>query len=364
MIRILAAEIQGIEAGTGCRFNGRAYQFTHQITLFIGCFARDYSPRRMQNTNLLTCLDIGLNALVRRIKSPRGAKTRIPESLVYASSVYRHIEKASVRMTIATKHPSAYEENLYTWEICYGKNNILTGLHLLAEEYRKNVINENNSSLPLLIKYNGSSNFSLKMDDAWGLVGLEVSKSFSCSLLPIWLIKHQSMAHENWFNPDTTEFLRGEVSTELANTIIKKNDQRIDKHLEVVRETISKFIPYVKDIRVAGNELAATIYTDCSFTNKRFGLINEIPEKEVRLIALIGDICARLSLLNPESENPLLGEGIILIDQIDLIIPDYWVILEFCKFLGETFPNCQFILTNWGRELGEVNPIVNLGQQY
>ncbi len=62
------------------------------------------------------------------------------------------------------------------------------------------------------------------------------------------------------------------------------------------------------------------------------------------LFGLLGDITRRLMLLNPVSNKPLLGNGIVLIDEIELHLHPSWqqkVILT----LVESFPNIQFILT-------------------
>lgn len=61
------------------------------------------------------------------------------------------------------------------------------------------------------------------------------------------------------------------------------------------------------------------------------------------LFGLVGDIARRLILLNPISSNPLNGNGIVLIDEIELHLHPSWqqkVILT----LMESFPNVQFIL--------------------
>jgi predicted ATP-binding protein involved in virulence len=65
---------------------------------------------------------------------------------------------------------------------------------------------------------------------------------------------------------------------------------------------------------------------------------------EKGFITLIGDIARRLAIANPESKNPLLGEGIILIDEIELHLHPSWQI-EIISQLRSTFPNCQFIVT-------------------
>lgn len=59
---------------------------------------------------------------------------------------------------------------------------------------------------------------------------------------------------------------------------------------------------------------------------------------------MIGDIARRLVIANPTLNNPLEGEGIILIDEIELHLHPKWQ-SEIVKNLTNVFPNCQFILT-------------------
>ncbi|MDP3009394.1 MAG: AAA family ATPase [Methylococcales bacterium] len=61
-------------------------------------------------------------------------------------------------------------------------------------------------------------------------------------------------------------------------------------------------------------------------------------------MALVGDIARRLAILNPALENPLEGEGIILIDEVDMHLHPKWQRIIIGR-LNTTFPNCQFILT-------------------
>lgn len=51
----------------------------------------------------------------------------------------------------------------------------------------------------------------------------------------------------------------------------------------------------------------------------------------------------RLAIANPKS-NPLLGKGIILIDEIDLHLHPKWQQMIVPQLL-QVFPNCQFILS-------------------
>ena len=72
--------------------------------------------------------------------------------------------------------------------------------------------------------------------------------------------------------------------------------------------------------------------------------VAQLSQGEKSLMALVGDIARRLAMLNPALENPLAGDGIVLIDEVDLHLHPSWQ-RRLCERLTETFPNCQFVLT-------------------
>jgi predicted ATP-binding protein involved in virulence len=70
----------------------------------------------------------------------------------------------------------------------------------------------------------------------------------------------------------------------------------------------------------------------------------------------VGDLARRLSLLNTDKENPLEGEGVVLIDEIDLHLHPKWQ-RSVVASLERTFPNCQFIITTHSPQVvGELPP--------
>ncbi|MDR2757181.1 MAG: AAA family ATPase [Planctomycetaceae bacterium] len=82
--------------------------------------------------------------------------------------------------------------------------------------------------------------------------------------------------------------------------------------------------------------------------------LSQLSDGEKNLIALTGDLAQRLSIANPTLENPLEGEGVILIDEIDLHLHPQWQRMILPK-LTATFPNCQFIVSTHSPQiLGEI----------
>jgi predicted ATP-binding protein involved in virulence len=71
---------------------------------------------------------------------------------------------------------------------------------------------------------------------------------------------------------------------------------------------------------------------------------SQLSSGERTLIALVADLTRRLCLANPNSENPLKGNGIVLIDEIDVHLHPKWQQKVVMK-LQEVFPNVQFVVT-------------------
>jgi predicted ATP-binding protein involved in virulence len=72
--------------------------------------------------------------------------------------------------------------------------------------------------------------------------------------------------------------------------------------------------------------------------------VDWLSDGEKSLLAMIGDLAKRLAIANPDMENPLAGEGIVLIDEVDLHMHPAWQRMIVDR-LTTTFPNCQFIVT-------------------
>lgn len=71
--------------------------------------------------------------------------------------------------------------------------------------------------------------------------------------------------------------------------------------------------------------------------------LNQLSSGEKFLLGLIADLVRRLYLANPEG-NLLEGQGIVLIDEVDLHLHPSWQQKVVTKLL-KNFPNCQFVVT-------------------
>ena len=113
-----------------------------------------------------------------------------------------------------------------------------------------------------------------------------------------------------------------------------------DSALESVRTAIYSFLPGFSNLKVLRKPRLQMVISK----NKEQLIITQLSDGEKCLLAMIGDLARRLALANPKLENPLHGEGIVLIDEIELHLHPKWQ-RAIIPGLTRTFPNCQFILT-------------------
>lgn len=84
--------------------------------------------------------------------------------------------------------------------------------------------------------------------------------------------------------------------------------------------------------------------------------VAQLSDGERNMLALVGDMARRLSVLNPSLTNPNQGRGVVLIDEIDLHLHPRWQ-REVMTKLEATFPNCQFVITTHSPQIvGELQP--------
>jgi len=122
------------------------------------------------------------------------------------------------------------------------------------------------------------------------------------------------------------------------------NNFRI-KELEALRKAYRIFFPEFKKLRMKRTSDADWKNPQLIFeNNEKIFSFKQLSDGEQGVIALIGDIVKRLSEANPKLDNPLQGEAIIMIDEIELHLHPTWQ-RKIIKKLEAIFPNCQFIIT-------------------
>ncbi len=113
-----------------------------------------------------------------------------------------------------------------------------------------------------------------------------------------------------------------------------------DLQLEAVRTAIGEFLPDFSNLTVRRKpRLRMTIEK-----NAEVLVVNQLSDGEKCTLALVGDLARRLAIANPSLKDPLMGYGVVMIDEIDLHLHPRWQRM-IVPGLQRTFPNCQFILT-------------------
>ena len=112
-----------------------------------------------------------------------------------------------------------------------------------------------------------------------------------------------------------------------------------DPQLEAVRETIERFLPDFSNLSVRRNPLRMEVTKKNEIVT-----VNQLSDGEKCLIAMLGDLARRMAIANPQNPDPLTGNGVIIIDEIDLHLHPQWQRFVVPKLL-EVFPNCHFFIS-------------------
>jgi predicted ATP-binding protein involved in virulence len=148
------------------------------------------------------------------------------------------------------------------------------------------------------------------------------------------------------------EFFRWFRSLEdLENEERRDAPEYRDHRLEAVRKALPKFMPEFTNLRIRRSPLRMTV-----FKQDKELIINQLSDGEKCLLAMVSDLARRLAIANPGLADPLQGEGIVLIDEIELHFHPQWQ-RGILPTLSSTFPNCQFIVSTHSPQIiSDVQP--------
>lgn len=135
------------------------------------------------------------------------------------------------------------------------------------------------------------------------------------------------------------EWFRNQQEIENSRAVELKNLEYRSPALEATRTAIQSMLPGMTNIRITHSPLRM-----CATKAGQTLSIQQLSDGEKCALAMLGDLARRLSLANPESENPLLGGGIVLIDEVELHMHPSWQQM-IVPTLHKVFPNIQFIIT-------------------
>lgn len=317
------------------------------VTVFIG-------SNGAGKTSILKALVTSLSWFVARVRSEKGVGNAIPENVIMNGEV-----SASIDVTLVGE-----SDRIYAWSLVRAvkgrktpSSSKLNEVTQLAEYYRNLLTEDSNSSLPLIAFYPVERvvlDVPLKIRERHTFLQIDgydnsLNQGVDFRRFFEWFREREDMENEN-FSSDALDrilftitdgnLIPRKVKKKLENKLQDLSYSSKDRQLNAVRTAIDEFMPDFSNLRVRRKpRLHMSI-------DKRKETLNvlQLSQGEKSLMALVGDIARRLAMMNPSLENPLHGDGIIFIDEVDMHLHPTWQ-RKIIRHLVETFPHCQFILT-------------------
>ena len=151
------------------------------------------------------------------------------------------------------------------------------------------------------------------------------------------------------------EWYRNQEDYEYERKVELKDFSYKDRQLECVRSVICEMLEDITEIKVKRSPVRMV-----AVKNGVEYRIEQLSDGEKCTLALLGDLARRIAIANPMRENPLEGEGVVMIDEIDLHMHPSWQ-RKILGLLKKKFPNIQFLITTHSPQvIGEVDSSYNL----
>lgn len=128
------------------------------------------------------------------------------------------------------------------------------------------------------------------------------------------------------------------MQEDIENEHIRDDRDYRDRGLECIREAMRRVFPEYSAMKVQRRPQALLLKKG----DEVFKL-SQLSDGEKCYIAMVCDLTSRLVMANPTG-CALDGNGIVLIDEVDLHLHPQWQ-MEVLSKLRQTFPHCQFIVT-------------------
>ncbi len=172
----------------------------------------------------------------------------------------------------------------------------------------------------------------------------------------------QFYAYKNAFSAQKSDFSTflnwfiNEENFENQEKIVRQDFTFESKNLSTVRSAVKHFLEILKSETFSSLRIKRQRNGHSSFRSLRLSsylviskdgqelTLDQLSDGEKSLLLIVGDIAHRLAIANPSLEQPLNGEGIVLIDELELHLHPQWQRLVVAA-LEKTFPKLQFIVT-------------------
>lgn len=221
----------------------------------------------------------------------------------------------------------------------------LSAVTQLADHYRQALSLDDANALPLIYFYGVDryiDDITVKLTSKQHFDQFDGYDNSSASFRHFfaWFRQREDIENEQRMTPSALAELHKHLPEAQFQAITDAQKQFKDNQLEAVRQAITNFIPDYSHLQVRRKP---RLHMTIDKGNERLE-VTQLSQGEKSLLALIGDIARRLAMMNPKLDNPLVGEGIVMIDEVDMHLHPKWQ-RSLINKLSQTFPNCQFVLT-------------------
>lgn len=310
-------------------------------------------------TTLLKSLATSLSWLVARIRTEKGNGSHIAEEDIRNGAI------GGIVSIAVTDHSHAHsnlpdatpEDALFVWGIARGRQGRKTSFHsslagasLLADHYRNQLTANEKAPLPLIAYYpveRSVLEIPLKIRTKHTFQQLDgydnaLNRGVDFRRFFEWFREREDSENESGVSSTALAEISEKFGkdSDIWKTLSQLKASSRDRQLTAVRSAIAAFMPGFSNLRVKRRpRLHMAIDKDGVTLN-----VSQLSQGEKSMMALVGDIARRLAMMNQSLDNPLEGDGIVLIDEVDLHLHPKWQ-RSLIRQLSETFPNCQFVLT-------------------
>lgn len=291
-------------------------------------------------TTILESIALSLSWFVARVRSEKGNGAIISEL-----KINNNANSGNIKINVGDNGDD------YCWTISKPKKGRKTetptnleGLSKLTNLYRTNYTNDYNTSFPILTYYDanrGVLDIPLRIRTKHTFEQLNGYDNSLKGMVDYRTLFEWFREREDIENEDKINFVKSlKEPNKIDKNFLDRFNETSDNQLSAVRKALSTFLPEFENIRV---ERKPRIHLAVNKSGEYLNL-EQLSQGEKLTMAMVGDIARRLAILNPNAENPLLGTGVIIIDEAELHMHPQWQ-RSFIERLSKTFPNCQFIYT-------------------
>lgn len=135
------------------------------------------------------------------------------------------------------------------------------------------------------------------------------------------------------------QWFRAREDAENELKVARRDLSLEDPQLGAVRRAIAGILPGYSGLRIQRDPLHMVIRKQ-----EELLLLDQLSDGERLLLVLAADLARRLATAYPQAGDPLQGEGVVLIDEVELHLHPSWQ-RKVLPALRATFPNCQLIVT-------------------